>query len=382
MPDAKTTLTRTELFDLVWSKPATKVAADYGVSSVAVAKACRRLDVPTPPRGYWTQLAHGKVIPRPTLGSRKPGERESTSLGEGAKISKSAEIDSTVTVDNTPAPEKPHPIVQKTRAAFRGGAKDSRYGTLYGKRDIPHLRVSVTPDTFERAIEILNRLAWMLERNGFVLEEPKEGSESVQPIFVATKTKIDFSVQEVVERYERELTAEEKKQSWTWDRWRYRPTGRLKIVLAEYEPQGARKSWSDGKVQKLDEKLTEIVEGFIICAQGKHAAHLKWEAQRQQWAEEARRREEAERQRQEEEKRRNLFRESALRWREANLMREFRAACEAKLRGQKADGTLTADEEAWLLWADSVVDRNDPLKGSLLERSLTEWVTSRRQCNS
>jgi hypothetical protein len=90
----------------------------------------------------------------------------------------------------------------------------------------------------------------------------------MQPICVAEKNKIDFSLQEVVERCERELTAEEKKRSWTRDRGRYRPTGRLKIVLAEYEPQGARKSWSDGKVQKLDEKLTENVEGFIICAQG------------------------------------------------------------------------------------------------------------------
>lgn len=284
----------------------------------------------------------------------------------------------TVTVDEAPAPEKPHPIVQKTRAAFRGGEKDRQYGTLYAKRDVPHLRISVTPQTLDRAIEILNRLAWMLERNGFVFEEPTKENENVQPVYAATKTKIEFFLQEVVERYEREFTDEEKKQSWMWDRWRYRPTARLKIGLAEYEPQGARKSWSDGKFQKLDEKLTEIVEGFIVCAQGKHAAHLKWEEQRRQWADEARRREEAEKKRQDEEKRRNLLREAAIRWREANVMREFRAACEKKLRAQRAHGTLTADEEAWLLWADSVVDRNDPLKSSLLEQSIAEWMTSRR----
>lgn len=39
-------LSRRELFDLVWSKPMTKVAADLGVSDVAVHKICVKYRIP------------------------------------------------------------------------------------------------------------------------------------------------------------------------------------------------------------------------------------------------------------------------------------------------------------------------------------------------
>jgi hypothetical protein len=37
------TLSREDLYDLVWSKPMTTIAAEFGVSSVAFAKHCRGL---------------------------------------------------------------------------------------------------------------------------------------------------------------------------------------------------------------------------------------------------------------------------------------------------------------------------------------------------
>ena len=43
---------RKELYDPVWQEPVTKVANHFGVSDVAIAKACRKLKVPVPGRGY------------------------------------------------------------------------------------------------------------------------------------------------------------------------------------------------------------------------------------------------------------------------------------------------------------------------------------------
>lgn len=40
---------------LVWKKPVLQVAKDLGVSDAAVKKRCKRLGIPTPPRGYWAQ---------------------------------------------------------------------------------------------------------------------------------------------------------------------------------------------------------------------------------------------------------------------------------------------------------------------------------------
>lgn len=61
-----TCTSREELYDLVWSKPLTSVASDFGVSSVAIKKVCRRQQVPTPPRGYWAKVEVGaRVSPIP-----------------------------------------------------------------------------------------------------------------------------------------------------------------------------------------------------------------------------------------------------------------------------------------------------------------------------
>jgi hypothetical protein len=59
------TLTRQQLYDLVWSKPVRDVAQDFGMSDVALAKRCRAVRVPIPPRGYWARVAAGQK-PRKT----------------------------------------------------------------------------------------------------------------------------------------------------------------------------------------------------------------------------------------------------------------------------------------------------------------------------
>lgn len=51
---------REELFALVWDKPVRQLANDLGVSDVAIHKRCAKLQVPTPPRGYWAKIKAGK----------------------------------------------------------------------------------------------------------------------------------------------------------------------------------------------------------------------------------------------------------------------------------------------------------------------------------
>ena len=60
-------LSREELFALVWEKPTVEVAKELGVSDVAVAKLCARLQVPKPPRGYWARMEFGQTPHRTPL---------------------------------------------------------------------------------------------------------------------------------------------------------------------------------------------------------------------------------------------------------------------------------------------------------------------------
>ena len=59
---------RETLYRELWSYPAVKVAKTYGVSDVMIHKVCKKLNVPTPPPGYWAKKKAGQnppVIPLP-----------------------------------------------------------------------------------------------------------------------------------------------------------------------------------------------------------------------------------------------------------------------------------------------------------------------------
>lgn len=48
----KQSLTRTELYKMVWSEPISKIAKRYNISDVGLRKICIRKNIPIPERGY------------------------------------------------------------------------------------------------------------------------------------------------------------------------------------------------------------------------------------------------------------------------------------------------------------------------------------------
>lgn len=60
-------LTREELFLLVWERPSQEIARELGISDVALAKRCRKLQVPKPTPGYWAKIKAGKRPQKPLL---------------------------------------------------------------------------------------------------------------------------------------------------------------------------------------------------------------------------------------------------------------------------------------------------------------------------
>lgn len=72
---------RQALYLAVWNDPATTVAKQYAVSSTFLKRICRRLVIPTPPRGYWTMPPYAR-------GPRPPLPRSATT-GESADLLKS-----------------------------------------------------------------------------------------------------------------------------------------------------------------------------------------------------------------------------------------------------------------------------------------------------
>ena len=67
-------ISRDELYQLVWSKPMTKVAEQFDVSGSYLARICALLNVPRPERGYWAKAAVGKAPPQLPLQPPQPGD--------------------------------------------------------------------------------------------------------------------------------------------------------------------------------------------------------------------------------------------------------------------------------------------------------------------
>lgn len=366
----KTTVTRQELFDLVWAKPTTHVATEYGVLPIAVLRACKALGVPWPSAGHWSRVKHGRPPPRPALGPPPAGAPATADLRNWMPRSRQAKevVRPQLGLRAEEAPVKWHPVIQKTRAAFRGGTPDYKYGTLITNADHPHLRLVVTRSSLDRALAAMNQLVWILERNGFTFVMPEKGETVIKLVYVSTSTVLDFFLKEDIERSERTPTPEEKKSIYLFDRWSYRGTGRLRLNISEYYPEGARKSWGDGKNAKLEDKLIDAGPDFAICAQGKHAHELEMAERQRRWDEEERLRRLAEEKKRKEEERRAVLFTASQNWSRIEGLRAFRVACEARLRSTRKGEALKPQQEEWLRWVDLVIQETDPLTAGFLKR--------------
>lgn len=73
-------ISRSDLFDLVWSQPRTQLSKRFGISDVALAKRCAKANIPMPPRGYWAKLESKRPVVRATLPQRLPGAADIVSF--------------------------------------------------------------------------------------------------------------------------------------------------------------------------------------------------------------------------------------------------------------------------------------------------------------
>lgn len=68
-------VSREDLYEQVWTTPASHLAKKFGVSGSYLARVCDALNVPRPPVGYWQKKAAGKDKPRPDLPPASPGDQ-------------------------------------------------------------------------------------------------------------------------------------------------------------------------------------------------------------------------------------------------------------------------------------------------------------------
>jgi hypothetical protein len=76
------TLSREELYEMVWREPMLRVAERFGLSSSYLARVCTDLRVPWPRPGHWSKLEFGKTSPQPPLPAYRMGDADSWTRAE------------------------------------------------------------------------------------------------------------------------------------------------------------------------------------------------------------------------------------------------------------------------------------------------------------
>ncbi len=312
------TITREELYDLVWQKPISKLAVELGISDVGLSKICRRHEVPTPPRGYWARLEAGYTDAKAPLKERTtPGPNRIeigpsvTSLEIGIRddiIGARAAKPDSIEVKLHAAAADLHPAIKRTAEKLRNG-KPNREG-IVAANGAGMCGTSVRPQDSERVIAILNALAPALEGKGITFSAEGSAMRATRGRDDAVFKLTEILIKEPHIPTPEEVAAEEKRQKrisretgWStyafsnpradpdFDRVR---KGQFTLAI-DSNGSGARRTWSDGKTQTLEALLPAIVSGFDVFL-------IRAKAQRED-------REERSRQFDEMQRRRALFRQ-------------------------------------------------------------------------
>lgn len=166
-------LTREELYEKMWSRPAISLAEEFGISGRGLGKLCRRFAIPVPPRGYWAKLAARKRvtrIPLPTPKSDVASEIWIQPSPEGLAAALPDEVRSEVSAvlenrDQIQVPEtlrSPHPVVKRWLDQKKERRKVDQ---LSGRRSEPAL-----DEAERRKLRILSAIFSEIEKLGHAVK--------------------------------------------------------------------------------------------------------------------------------------------------------------------------------------------------------------------
>lgn len=253
-------MTRSELYDLVWSKSVRQVAAALAVSDVAVAKRCRALAIPIPPRGSWAKRQHGHKVPRPPLPALPdhcdppivfvPARRRQAAGQRGAPTAPVERIE--MATDLT----RLVPMVRRLRQRLQT-AKNDYDGLLTPNDDTP-CPILVSRQQVDRACLIVQTLVDALASRGYALADADDapGARAEQPTLAFFLTEL-IKPQPIVDP-EARREHEYADRGWSIPEMQERrPCGEFELRI--FHNRRPIRRWFDRKASTLEERLHEVV---------------------------------------------------------------------------------------------------------------------------
>lgn len=364
---------RRQLYELIWTTPASKLSQTYGVSDVWLAKLCKKHHIPQPPRGYWAKKRSGKParrIPLPPTSDPKLEEVDLSPRPAPEKRTISPVVEKRISEEKTAGAaiivnkrlNAPHPLVDRTRSSLIS-SKPDQWG-LIRPNGKGCLDVAVGPESIDRSMRIMDALIKALEARSHQVKVSGEEFRRTTVVEIDGES-IPFRLTERVERKLRP-PAPDRLRSFLHSEYVNSPSGEFRVHIQSRYGSYPLRTWKDGNRKHIEDRLNEFIVGLMetseeMKADRERARLARIEEERKQGI-----REEAERLRREEEER--------VRWVEATLdsWNRWRALAkmirDARTRASRLGFQITPESRMgqWIEVAERRLAALDPL-GPMLE---------------
>jgi hypothetical protein len=353
------TLTRQQLYDLVWSESLLTLSKKYIISDVGLRKICIRLAIPLPNAGHWNKVQSGKKVLVKPLTLRKDVEQD---------VSFSLRVEDQVTVkelspqnllqetiENDPLMDltvkealiNPDPLVSSAQKEL---TKKNKY---YTEGDLlisgwEELSVRVSRVQLNRALCFMDTFIKVMRQRGHGFKIKNSDS-----YVILGNEEMKMSLREVQKKFLSDVS---------YRGTEYRSTG---ILTFRFERYSATTEIKDGKVT-IEQQLSKLIARLELLGERFRLEEIENEKRRLTAKENQRLREEfAQRKSLELSTFKQVLKDSA-RWKETTQLKEYIKHIE-----QKAilEGNLGEEMLVWLDWIKGKADWFDPL----LE-SHDEWL--------
>lgn len=373
--NAMKSLSRSELYTLVWQEPMSQLFKKFAISDVGLAKICRKHNIPCPSRGYWVKKQNGQeafCTPLPKSNHDEPIELRDNSNGQYSSAPLNKDVsglidaeriaENKIVVDDTL--RGAHPLVSQANQQLQ--RVDTDRDGIFKLPERVCLRVSVSKSALRRALLIIDAILKAVIQRGY---EVRPG-----PSIIIMGEAIGFYIEEKVETKQESANENDLEGPYVFRRNRFNekrtPTGHLSLHITnegKYSLEGCRHQWNDTVKHPLEKRLNQIVAGLIEMA-----SRVKLRKEEDRKKEELKQKEDArshEEDRQRAERRKQYKSEKAKvdhlltqleHWKQSKHLREL---IEAVKLAHSAKGPIPPDSEIsrWIIWATQQADRLDPL---------------------
>lgn len=353
-------LTRKELYNLVWSIPMIKLGKKFDLSDNGIRKVCKKYCIPTPPMGYWQKIEFGKKVSKVPLPDFHEDiiifnkkDISNILMEEQLKIGNVIEQNKLL-INNIPSKLiNPDEITRIAKHAIEDRLKDEwvrRSPTIEVHGNAP--RVAISKTLIPRTLNILDALIKNFRVVGYRVSVEKEG------LFI-------YSGDEKMEIYIKEREAATTSlNDRGWKNRTLSPTGKLSIKVRYYWQIF---EFTDDKTKQIESKmlviLTKIEREFL-----KRKEQLRiWNIEREK-LEAIRRIEEDKQKRKAEELQKFVtYYNEAHRWKKYIVLKEYYDYL--KINNLKKEADL-----AWIQkkldWYNPILDASDELLEEVNKDSL------------